>query len=205
MKITEIEVHQISLPYEDWLAYPLRHYGAPSQRTIYVVHTDTELTGLGDGGKPVTDKVLDRYIGSNPFDLDGGRGQPASGHGDVRSDGQGSRRAGVQALRPETSILGAGEQLDGVHPPGAHGRGWSVSRLWSCQPSRAGSSLPPTPTAHACTAPSNRGNPDTSSCVPAGSGAWCPSATARRLRPATGTTTEPSSSPGCTIASSGRE
>ena len=98
MKITEIEVHQISLPYEDWLAYPLRHYGAPSQRTIYVVHTDTELTGLGDGGKPVTDKVLDRYIGSNPFDLDGGRGQPASGHGDVRSDGQGSRRAGVQAL-----------------------------------------------------------------------------------------------------------
>ena len=68
MKITEIEVHQISLPYEDWLAYPLRHYGAPSQRTIYVVHTDTELTGLGDGGKPVTDEVLDRYIGSNPFD-----------------------------------------------------------------------------------------------------------------------------------------
>ena len=34
MKITEIEVHQISLPYQDWLAYPLSHYGAPSQRTI---------------------------------------------------------------------------------------------------------------------------------------------------------------------------
>ena len=68
MKVTEIEVHEISLPYKDWLAYPLTHYGAPSRRTVYVAHTDTGLIGLGDGGGPVAEEVLNRYIGSNPFD-----------------------------------------------------------------------------------------------------------------------------------------
>ena len=68
MKVTEIEVHVISLPYQDWLAYPLNHYSAPSRRTVYVAHTDTGLIGLGDGGGPVAEEMLDRYIGSNPFD-----------------------------------------------------------------------------------------------------------------------------------------
>ncbi len=68
MKVTEIEVHEISLPFQDWLAYPLNHYGSPSRRTIYVAHTDTGLIGLGDGGRPVAAQVLDRYIGSDPFD-----------------------------------------------------------------------------------------------------------------------------------------
>lgn len=68
MKVTQIEVHQVSLPYHDWIASPLNHYGGPTRRTIYVAHTDTGLTGLGDGGAPVSDDVLDRYIGTNPFD-----------------------------------------------------------------------------------------------------------------------------------------
>ena len=68
MNVTQIEVHQITLPFKDWLAYPLSHYASPSQRTIYVAHTDTGLIGLGDGGRRVDDDVLDRYIGSNPFD-----------------------------------------------------------------------------------------------------------------------------------------
>ena len=36
MKVTEIEVHEISLPFQDWLAYPLNHYGSPSRRTMLV-------------------------------------------------------------------------------------------------------------------------------------------------------------------------
>jgi gluconate/galactonate dehydratase len=68
MKVTKIEVHEISLPYLDWLAYPLNHYGGPTRRTIYVAHTDTGLVGLGDGGRPVPEDVLDRYIDTNPFD-----------------------------------------------------------------------------------------------------------------------------------------
>jgi hypothetical protein len=34
MKVTEIEVHEISLPFQDWLAYPLNHYGSPSRPSI---------------------------------------------------------------------------------------------------------------------------------------------------------------------------
>lgn len=41
MKVTDIEVHEVSLPYLDWLAYALNHYGGPTRRTIYVAHTDT--------------------------------------------------------------------------------------------------------------------------------------------------------------------
>ena len=68
MKVTEIEVHEISLPFKDWLHYPLSHYGPPTRRTIYVAHTDTGLIGLGDGGRVVDPAVLERYIGSSPFD-----------------------------------------------------------------------------------------------------------------------------------------
>ena len=68
MKVDEIEVHEISLPFQDWIAYQLNHYGGPTRRTIYVAHTDTGLVGLGDGGRRVDEEVLARYIGSNPFD-----------------------------------------------------------------------------------------------------------------------------------------
>ena len=68
MKITEIEIHQVSLPYQDWLAYPLNHYGGPTRRTIYIAHTDTGLTGVGDGGGAVAEDVVQRYLGTNPFD-----------------------------------------------------------------------------------------------------------------------------------------
>ena len=53
MKVTDIEVHEITLPYQNWIAYQLNHYGGPTRRTIYVVHTDTGLIGLGDGGRIV--------------------------------------------------------------------------------------------------------------------------------------------------------
>jgi L-alanine-DL-glutamate epimerase-like enolase superfamily enzyme len=67
MKITEIEVHEITLEYHDWIAYPLNHYYGPNQRTIYVVHTDDGLIGLGESHNTELQEVIDQYIGSNPF------------------------------------------------------------------------------------------------------------------------------------------
>ena len=68
MKVTEIEVHRISLPYVDWIAYPLNHYYGPTQRTIYVAHTDDGLTGLGESGSTEPRETVDHYIGTSPFD-----------------------------------------------------------------------------------------------------------------------------------------
>ena len=68
MKVTEIEVHPITLEYVDWIAYQLTHFYGPITRTIYVVHTDNELVGLGESGSPEPQEVIDGYIGTNPFD-----------------------------------------------------------------------------------------------------------------------------------------
>ena len=68
MKVTEIEVHPISLEYVDWIAYQLTHFYGPITRTIYVVHTDNGLVGLGESGSPESQEVIDGYIGTNPFD-----------------------------------------------------------------------------------------------------------------------------------------
>ncbi len=68
MKITEIEVHEITLEYVDWIAYQLNHFYGPAKRTVYVAHTDEGHTGLGEGGTTDPEEVIDRYIGTNPFD-----------------------------------------------------------------------------------------------------------------------------------------
>ncbi|MBT4098959.1 MAG: hypothetical protein HOM68_06920 [Gemmatimonadetes bacterium] len=68
MKVTDIEVHRIALPYVDWISYQLNHYYGPTSRTVYVVHTDNGLVGLGESGTTESDETLDRYIGTNPFD-----------------------------------------------------------------------------------------------------------------------------------------
>ena len=68
MKITEIEVHEISVPYVDWLAHPLNHYYGLSKRYVYIAHTDTGLEGLGEGHALYDREFLDQYIGTNPFD-----------------------------------------------------------------------------------------------------------------------------------------
>ena len=68
MKITEIEVHEITLEYVDWIAYQLNHFYGPAKRTVYVAHTDDGLTGLGEGHDADPEEVIDRYIGTNPFD-----------------------------------------------------------------------------------------------------------------------------------------
>ena len=68
MKVTEIEVHPITLEYVDWIAYQLNHFYGPITRTVYVVHTDNGLIGLGESGSPESQEVIDGYIGTNPFD-----------------------------------------------------------------------------------------------------------------------------------------
>ena len=68
MKITDIEVHEIKLDYVDWIAYQLQHHHGPQKRTVYVAHTDTGLEGLGEGHLTEPPDVLNKYIGSNPFD-----------------------------------------------------------------------------------------------------------------------------------------
>ena len=50
MHVVEIEVHELTVPYRAWLAYPLAPYSGPTRRTVYVAHTDSGLSGLGEGG-----------------------------------------------------------------------------------------------------------------------------------------------------------
>jgi len=68
MKITDIEVHPIGLEYADERAYEFKHYFHIDRRTIYVVHTDTGLVGLGEGHSAESEETIQRYIGTNPFD-----------------------------------------------------------------------------------------------------------------------------------------
>jgi gluconate/galactonate dehydratase len=67
MKVSEIEKHKIALEYEDWHAYQLEHYSPTPGRTVYVVHTDNGLIGLGEG-RDEEQEIIDQYLGSNPFD-----------------------------------------------------------------------------------------------------------------------------------------
>lgn len=68
LRVTEIEAHEIMVPYKDWIAYELNHYYGPTRRTIYVVRTNSDLIGLGESGSRESDAVLAQYIGTNPFD-----------------------------------------------------------------------------------------------------------------------------------------
>ena len=66
--VTDIEVHNIMVPYEDWIHDTLDHFYGPSRRTIYIVRTNSELVGLGESHGPESDSVLNEYIGSSPWD-----------------------------------------------------------------------------------------------------------------------------------------
>ena len=67
IRITNIETHDIAIDYDDWIAYQLNHYYGPTTRTVYIVHTDSGLTGLGEGQKQ-SEEVIEKYIGTSPFD-----------------------------------------------------------------------------------------------------------------------------------------
>ena len=66
--ITDIEVHSIATEYVDWMSYQLNHfYGPWARREVYVVHTSDGLIGLGEGQKE-SPEVIEKYIGTSPFD-----------------------------------------------------------------------------------------------------------------------------------------
>jgi len=67
LKITDVEVHNIQVPYQDWAAYEMNHFYGPSRRTIYVFHTNTGLIGLGEGEDPLPESEIQRVIGTSPF------------------------------------------------------------------------------------------------------------------------------------------
>ena len=52
----------------DWIAYELNHFYGPWKRTVYVVHTDAGLIGLGESGSPEPEETIEKYIGTSPFD-----------------------------------------------------------------------------------------------------------------------------------------
>ena len=68
IRVTAIEAHSITVPYRDWIAYPLNHFYGPSQRTVYVAQTSNGLIGLGESGSREPADVIEKYIGTNPFD-----------------------------------------------------------------------------------------------------------------------------------------
>ncbi len=67
IRITNIETHDITVDYDDWIAYQLNHYHGPTTRSVYLVHTNKGLIGLGEGQKEAAD-VVERYVGTSPFD-----------------------------------------------------------------------------------------------------------------------------------------
>lgn len=70
-KITDIEVHEIVAPYQDYNAQALfRYHGLSIQtRHVYIVKTAGGLEGYGDGGaEPNTQRYRDRYLGTDVFD-----------------------------------------------------------------------------------------------------------------------------------------
>jgi L-alanine-DL-glutamate epimerase-like enolase superfamily enzyme len=72
MRITDIETHEVAIPFQDFNAETLfRYHGVGIQlRTIYIAKTNTGLEGIGEswGRSYLKPSDLARYIGTDPFD-----------------------------------------------------------------------------------------------------------------------------------------
>lgn len=69
MKITEIEIIPLRLPYEERIRKQYYHFAMVEEHTVYKFHTDTGLVGLGENpGSPLPQEMLDPYLGTDPFD-----------------------------------------------------------------------------------------------------------------------------------------
>ena len=70
MKITDIEVIPLRLPYEERIRKQFLHFGmGGEEHTVYKFHTDNGLVGLGENpGPPFEQALLDPYLGTDPFD-----------------------------------------------------------------------------------------------------------------------------------------
>ena len=69
MKITDIEIIPLRLPYQERIRRRLHHFGMAEKVTLYKFHTDTGPIGLGENpGEPFAQELLDPYLGTDPFD-----------------------------------------------------------------------------------------------------------------------------------------
>ena len=69
MKITDIEVIPLRIPYEERIRKAFYHFAMTEAHTVYKFHTDTGLIGLGENvGTPFDQDLLDPYLGTNPCD-----------------------------------------------------------------------------------------------------------------------------------------
>ena len=69
MIITDIEVIQLRVPYEDRIRKAFYHFGMTEELTLYKFHTDTEHIGVCENvGPPFSEDQLARYVGTDPFD-----------------------------------------------------------------------------------------------------------------------------------------
>lgn len=76
MKITDIEVIPLRVPYEARIRKAYYHFAMKEEVTVYKFHTDTGLIGLGENvGSPFGQKMLEAYIGTDPFDHVMGQGR----------------------------------------------------------------------------------------------------------------------------------
>ncbi len=69
MKITDIEVLPLRLPYEERIRKQYYHFAMEEGHTVYRFHTDVGLVGLGENpGPPFEQELLNPYLGTDPFD-----------------------------------------------------------------------------------------------------------------------------------------
>ena len=72
MRITDVESHSICPPYHDFNDHTLQRYHGPliQSRTVYVLHTDTGLQGIGEavGHGHDEDMLREKCVGTDPFD-----------------------------------------------------------------------------------------------------------------------------------------
>ena len=69
MKIAEIEIIPLRVPYEERSRKRCHHFAMTEEVTLYKFHTDTGLIGLGENvGPPLAQEELERYRGTSPFD-----------------------------------------------------------------------------------------------------------------------------------------
>lgn len=67
LKITDVESHEIMVPYRDFVSYELNHYYGPSRRFIYVVRTNSDLVGLTESKSPLSKETIESCLGQSPF------------------------------------------------------------------------------------------------------------------------------------------
>ena len=69
MKITEIEVISLQVPFEKRIRKKFHHWGMTEQVTVHKFHANTGLMGLGEKSGPLPPQEdLDAYLATDPFD-----------------------------------------------------------------------------------------------------------------------------------------